>query len=100
MRTLFFRLKAGARVLSPSTPSVRIGRQGIVLASIHLSCRPAVQRRGPRPAPPARPHSVVIEPECEGGGVTPYEGLAAARSAGPTAGNRVSEELTGASTAA
>src|SRR6476659_3364145 len=59
-------------------------------ASIRLSCRPAVQRRGPRPAPPPRPHSVVIEPECEGGGVTPYEGLAAARSAGPTAGSRAS----------
>src|SRR6476620_10555971 len=81
---------AGARVLTPATPAVRLGRQQILFASIGILCRPAVQRRGPRPAPPARPHTVAIEPGCEGGGVTPYEGLAAARSAGRTAGSRAS----------
>jgi len=77
--------RPGARVLAPATPSVRIGRQEVLSAGIGIMCRPAVQRRGPRPAPPARPESVAIEPECESGGVTPDEGLAAARSAGPTA---------------
>src|SRR6266849_6447092 len=47
------------------------------------SCRrPAVQRRGPRPASPPRPHSMVLAPQGQGGGVTPDEDLAPARRAG------------------